>query len=97
LNGWVSWQHRLPYGVSGFRQTAQGFEASVLIPADEEGFFGRQCPDRPDGPRKPRLVDLTPEHGELAQEEDLGILSAVGAGVPGKPAEHPKHRQVSDS
>src|SRR5713101_5270010 len=28
-----------------FRQTAQGFEASVLIPADEEGFFGRQCPD----------------------------------------------------
>jgi len=41
----MSWQHRLPHGISGFRQTGQGFEASVSIPADEEGFFGRQCPD----------------------------------------------------
>ncbi len=45
MNGWVSWQHRLPHGVSGFRRTSQGFEASVSIPADEEGFFGRRCPD----------------------------------------------------
>jgi len=44
LNGCVNWQHRLPPGVSGFRRTGQGFEASVSIPADEEGFFGRQCP-----------------------------------------------------
>src|SRR6266536_1003522 len=41
----MRWQHRLPYGISGFRQTGHGFEASVPIPADEEGFFGRQCPD----------------------------------------------------
>jgi uncharacterized Zn finger protein (UPF0148 family) len=41
----VSWQHRLPHGISGFRKTTQGFEASVSIPADEEGLFGRQCPD----------------------------------------------------
>jgi len=41
----MSWQHRLPHGMSGFRQTSQGFEASVAIPADEEGFFGRRCPD----------------------------------------------------
>jgi hypothetical protein len=41
----MSWQHRLPHGISGFRQTGQGFEASVSIPADEEGFFGRRCPD----------------------------------------------------
>ena len=41
----MSWQHRLPHGISGFRQIGQGFEASVSIPADEEGFFGRQCPD----------------------------------------------------
>jgi hypothetical protein len=41
----MSWQHRLPHGISGFRQTGRGFEASVSIPADEEGFFGRRCPD----------------------------------------------------
>jgi hypothetical protein len=41
----MSWQHRLPHGISGFRQTGHGFEASVSIPADEEGFFGRRCPD----------------------------------------------------
>lgn len=41
----MSWQHRLPHGISGFRQTSRGFEASVSIPADEEGFFGRRCPD----------------------------------------------------
>jgi uncharacterized Zn finger protein (UPF0148 family) len=41
----VSWQHRVPHGISGFRETGQGFEASVSIPADEEGFFGRQCPE----------------------------------------------------
>lgn len=40
----MSWQNRLPHGVSGFRRTGRGFEASVSIPADEEGFFGRQCP-----------------------------------------------------
>jgi uncharacterized Zn finger protein (UPF0148 family) len=40
----MSWQHRLPRGISGFRHTGRGFEASVSIPADDEGFFGRQCP-----------------------------------------------------
>jgi Zn finger protein HypA/HybF involved in hydrogenase expression len=45
LNGCVSWQHRLPDGVGNFRETSQGFEASISIPADEEGFFGRECPD----------------------------------------------------
>lgn len=40
----MSWQHRLPHGISGFRQTSQGFAASISIPADED-FFGRQCPD----------------------------------------------------
>src|SRR5262249_14777962 len=41
----VSWQHRLPHGISNLRQTSQGFEASISIPAAEDGFFGRQCPD----------------------------------------------------
>ena len=41
----MSWQPRLPAGVSGFRRTNEGFIAEVSIPADEEGFFGRECPD----------------------------------------------------
>jgi DNA-directed RNA polymerase subunit RPC12/RpoP len=45
LNGYVSWQHRLPQGISDFRETPEGFQATISIPADEEGLFGRQCPD----------------------------------------------------
>jgi hypothetical protein len=41
----VSWQHRLPSDVSGLKRTAQGFEATISIPNDEEGFFGRRCPE----------------------------------------------------
>jgi sarcosine oxidase delta subunit len=41
----MSWQHRLPHGISNFRETSQGFQASISIPADEDGFFGRECPD----------------------------------------------------
>ena len=40
----MGWQHRLPEGISGFSQSGQGFEFSISIPADEEGFFGRSCP-----------------------------------------------------
>jgi uncharacterized Zn finger protein (UPF0148 family) len=41
----MSWQHRLPQGISNFRETSQGFQASISIPADEDGFFGRECPE----------------------------------------------------
>jgi sarcosine oxidase delta subunit len=41
----MSWQHRLPHGISNFRETGLGFQASIPIPADEDGFFGRECPD----------------------------------------------------
>jgi len=38
------------------------------------------------------------EYGELvAQDEDLGIFGAVGAGEQGKPAEHAEHRLASQS
>lgn len=40
----MSWEHRLPEGVSGFKNTPDGFEAAVSIPTDDEGFFGRECP-----------------------------------------------------
>ena len=38
------------------------------------------------------------ENGELvAQDEDLRVLGAVGAGEQGKPAEDAEHRQITDS
>jgi hypothetical protein len=41
---------------------------------------------------------LALEHGDLmAQDHDLGVLNAVGAGEQRKPAEYPEHREVSES
>jgi hypothetical protein len=40
----VGWEHRLPEGISGVRRTAEGFEASLALPVDDDGFFGRECP-----------------------------------------------------
>jgi hypothetical protein len=38
------------------------------------------------------------EHGGLmAQDQDLGVLGAIGPGEQGKPAEHPQHPEVSES
>ena len=41
---------------------------------------------------------LALEHGYLvAQEEDLGVLGAVGPGKQDKPAEYAQHREISES
>jgi hypothetical protein len=40
----VSWQHRLPDDISNVQKTDKGFEASLSLPVDDEGFFGRACP-----------------------------------------------------
>jgi endogenous inhibitor of DNA gyrase (YacG/DUF329 family) len=40
----VSWHHRIPEGISSFEKTDEGFQASLSLPADEDGFFGRECP-----------------------------------------------------
>jgi hypothetical protein len=37
---------RVPNGITGVRKTSQGWEAQVGLYTDEEGFFGRRCPDR---------------------------------------------------
>ena len=38
------------------------------------------------------------EHGDLmAQEQDLGVLRAVGMGQQRQPAGHAEHHQVSES
>ena len=50
---------------------------------------------RPVGPQQPRVLDLALEHGQLmAQDEDFGVLGAVGPGKQGKPAEHAQARQT---
>jgi hypothetical protein len=43
-------------------------------------------------------LDLTLEHGDpMAQDEDLGVLGAVGAGQQSEPAEHAEHHQIGES
>jgi hypothetical protein len=59
---------------------------------------GQRGQDRPAGPGQPRSLDLALEHGDLmTQDEDLGVLGAVGPGEQGKPAEYPEHRQAGES
>ena len=59
---------------------------------------GQRGQHRPVGPRQPRGLDLALEHGDLVpQDQDLGVLGAVGPGEQGKPAEHAQHRQVGES
>jgi hypothetical protein len=41
----MNWQDRRPEGVSRPELTEDGFEAQVSIPLDEQGFFGRECPE----------------------------------------------------
>jgi hypothetical protein len=46
---------------------------------------GQRGQHRPVGPQQPRVLDLALEHGQLmAQDEDFGVLGAVGAGEQGK-------------
>lgn len=59
---------------------------------------GQRREHRPVGPGQLRRLGLALEDGELmAQDQDLGILGAIGAGEQGKPAEHTQHHQVGDS
>ncbi len=59
---------------------------------------GQRSQDRPVGPGQPRGLHLALEHGDLmTQDEDLGVLGAVGTGQQGEPAEHAEHHQVSES
>jgi endogenous inhibitor of DNA gyrase (YacG/DUF329 family) len=44
LNQIVSWQNRLPDDVSNIETTDEGFQASLSLPVDDDGFFSRQCP-----------------------------------------------------
>lgn len=40
----MSWQDRLPDGFANVEDTEEGFQASISLPVDDDGFFGRECP-----------------------------------------------------
>lgn len=41
----MDWNERVPEGMSDVKVTDDGFTARVSIPLDEDGFFGRACPE----------------------------------------------------
>ncbi len=41
----MGWKDRLPEGVSDLEVSGELFTAKVSIPIDDDGFFGRQCPE----------------------------------------------------
>jgi hypothetical protein len=52
----------------------------------------------PAGLRQPRVPDLPLKNGDLtAQDQNPGVLGLARAGEQGKPAEHARHHQVSES
>jgi hypothetical protein len=54
--------------------------------------------DRPVSPGQLRSLDLALEHGDLVtQDEDLGVLGAVGPGEQGEPAEYLEHCQIGEA
>jgi hypothetical protein len=59
---------------------------------------GQRGQDRPVGPGQLWCLDLAVEHRDLmAQDQDLGILGAVGPGEQREPAEHAQHGQVGNT
>ena len=40
-----AWEHLpKPEGVGDIKDTDNGFEVSISIPTDDDGYFGRECP-----------------------------------------------------
>jgi hypothetical protein len=66
-----------------------------VVAREQPGQHGQ---DRAIRPGKSRCPDLAPEHGDLvAQDEDLSVFGPIGPGEQGKPAEHAKRREISES
>ena len=65
--------------------------AVLAAPALLRGARPESRPDSADHKQPSRApLNLTLKHGDLMpQEQDLGVLGAVGAGEQGQPAEHP--------
>jgi hypothetical protein len=79
-------------------QGLRGDDQAHLTELAARQLPGQRGQDRPVGPGQPRSLHLTLEDGNpVAQDEDLGVLGAVGGGEQAKPVEHADHRQVYDS
>jgi sarcosine oxidase delta subunit len=64
MSGWEDL--RKPEGVGDIHETEDGFEVPISIPADEDGYFGRECPAC-EAPFKMR----SDEYGALPDELEL--------------------------
>jgi hypothetical protein len=70
-------------------------QAAELAARQQPGQRGQ---GRPVGPGQSQRLGLVPGHGDLVtQDQDPGILSAVGAGGQGEPAEHAQGRKTGES
>ena len=66
-----------------------------MAPGQQPGQRGQ---DRAISPGQPGSLDVALEYRDLvAQDEDLDVLGAVGAGEQNEPAGHPEDRQIRDS
>ena len=41
----MDWRDRLPEGISDVDETDDGFTGAVSLPVDDDGYFGRACPE----------------------------------------------------
>lgn len=41
----MTWENRKPEGVGDIEHTPDGFQTTVAMPVDDDGYFGRECPD----------------------------------------------------
>ena len=56
----MSWQAHLPDGISEIQTTDEGFTASVSLPVDDDGFFGRDAPERSRGTARSAATQRLP-------------------------------------
>ncbi len=66
---------RLPAGMTTPRKTPTGWDSSVTIPQDEDGFFGRECP------AKDCLAYFKLHGDEYQAARKVGLLSCPICGV----------------
>ena len=80
------------------QQSPRGDDQAQLAELAARQQPGQRGQHRPIGPRQPRSLDLPLKDGNrVAQDQDLSVLGAIGAGEQAEPAEQAQHRQVGES
>lgn len=62
----MSWESRVPDGVSDVQKTDDGFTVAVSIPPDDDGYIGRRC-EGCDG----KFRMLVTEYNALTEDAEL--------------------------